>query len=299
MTAEQSVLRMRHLRPREYVEMQFSKTRQTSMPHGSLMTAIKRPSRFPDFSRPYQAGDPVRLIDWRAFAKFDSLIVREERDDAPSDVIVSLDTSREMDWPPKSHPMFKGACTKIELAWRLSWTLLYIHRKVGDQCFYHVMPGHQRLYEVRSLLEVDQEFSELEKTDFVFSDHSAKLSMRRTTHSPFRTRYLVTDGLNQPAVEQFLESSGMKVLFLINSHYETNLQWLKSNVCLFDDVKDRKEYLGEELVQQNFFVNEFRRWQSKLVERASKAGVHVFSFDDESPLHYFSEALKSFMHTEP
>lgn len=50
--------------------------------------------------RPYQVGDDVRRIDWRAFARSDQLVVRVQREERLARVEVLLDVSRSMDIEP-------------------------------------------------------------------------------------------------------------------------------------------------------------------------------------------------------
>jgi len=51
-------------------------------------------------SRPYQLGDDVRSIDWRAFARSDQLMVRVWREELLARVEVLLDVSRSMSLDP-------------------------------------------------------------------------------------------------------------------------------------------------------------------------------------------------------
>jgi uncharacterized protein (DUF58 family) len=52
-------------------------------------------------SRPYQLGDDVRSIDWRAFARSDQLMVRVWREELLARVEVLLDVSRSMGIDPR------------------------------------------------------------------------------------------------------------------------------------------------------------------------------------------------------
>jgi uncharacterized protein (DUF58 family) len=60
----------------------------------------RRKGSAPEFSdyAPYTPGDDVRRIDWNAYARFETLYVRESEITTELDVHVLLDTSASMDW---------------------------------------------------------------------------------------------------------------------------------------------------------------------------------------------------------
>ncbi len=65
---------------------------------GEHRSLRKGPSpEFADF-KPYAVGDDFRRIDWRAYARHDSLYVRESETTTEFDVHLLLDVSRSMDW---------------------------------------------------------------------------------------------------------------------------------------------------------------------------------------------------------
>ncbi|MBA2248513.1 MAG: DUF58 domain-containing protein [Chloroflexia bacterium] len=65
---------------------------------GEHRSLRKGPSpEFADF-KPYAVGDDFRRIDWRAYARHDSLYVRESETTTEFDVHLLVDVSRSMDW---------------------------------------------------------------------------------------------------------------------------------------------------------------------------------------------------------
>lgn len=65
---------------------------------GEHRSLRKGPSpEFADF-KAYSVGDDFRRIDWRAYARFDALYVRESEITTEFDVHVLADVSRSMDW---------------------------------------------------------------------------------------------------------------------------------------------------------------------------------------------------------
>lgn len=88
---------------------------------GEHRSLRKGPSpEFADF-KAYTVGDDYRRIDWRVYARFDSLYVRESEITAEFDVHLLVDVSRSMDW--SSGP---ERPTKLRHALQLTGALAYL-----------------------------------------------------------------------------------------------------------------------------------------------------------------------------
>jgi len=88
---------------------------------GEHRSLRKGPSpEFADF-KAYTVGDDYRRIDWRAYARFDALYVRESEITTEFDVHVLVDVSRSMDWA--SDP---GLPSKLRFALQLAGALGYL-----------------------------------------------------------------------------------------------------------------------------------------------------------------------------
>jgi len=70
------------LHPSETREVHHKAYKNSIRMHGSHLMALSKPARAPEACRKYVHGDPVNLIDWKAFARTDQLMVREIRDEA-------------------------------------------------------------------------------------------------------------------------------------------------------------------------------------------------------------------------
>jgi uncharacterized protein (DUF58 family) len=115
---------------------------------GGAVQKLKTPGRVPEETRPYQAGDPVHLIDWHAFGRTDQLIVRQRREQAPQHVMIHLTLHDSMNWPGSAlgsgagsgagsgEGVVKGSrpdeATKAELAWRCAMFMAYALIRRGD-----------------------------------------------------------------------------------------------------------------------------------------------------------------------
>lgn len=82
-----------------------------------------RKGHSPEFSdfKAYSVGDDYRRIDWRAFARFDELYVRESEITTEFDVHILVDVSHSMNWTSS-----ESTPTKLRQALRLTGALGYL-----------------------------------------------------------------------------------------------------------------------------------------------------------------------------
>jgi uncharacterized protein (DUF58 family) len=83
----------------------------------------KRRGLSPEFSdfKPYSPGDDFRRIDWKTYARFDELFVRESETTTEYDLHLLIDASPSMDWTgDESRP------TKLRYAQQLAGALAYL-----------------------------------------------------------------------------------------------------------------------------------------------------------------------------
>lgn len=90
----------------------------------------RRKGSAPEFSdyAPYTPGDDVRRIDWNAYARFDTLYVRESEITTELDVHLLVDTSASMNWTGDSR-----RDTKLQMARRISAVLSWIALARSDR----------------------------------------------------------------------------------------------------------------------------------------------------------------------
>lgn len=108
----------------------FASARFAMRSSGGAVQRLKTPGRVPEETRPYQAGDPFHLIDWRAFGRTDQLILRQRREQAPQHVRIQMSLHDSMHWP-QSQPGNR-LVTKSELVWRLALFMGFALMRRGD-----------------------------------------------------------------------------------------------------------------------------------------------------------------------
>ena len=67
--------------------------------HGSYELNLKSSTRSPDSGRKYVKGDPLRMIDWKAYARSNQLIVRETARESSVHVGLFCCLEESMFWP--------------------------------------------------------------------------------------------------------------------------------------------------------------------------------------------------------
>ncbi|MGI8403680.1 MAG: DUF58 domain-containing protein [Thermomicrobiales bacterium] len=77
----------------------------------------------PEFSdfKPYSPGDDFRRIDWKTYARFDELFVRESETTTEYDIHILVDTSPSMDWSADDE-----AVTKLRFALQIAGAIAYL-----------------------------------------------------------------------------------------------------------------------------------------------------------------------------
>ncbi len=82
--------------------------------------------------RPYQPGDDPRRIDWRAYARSDTLVVRRPRKEVAPRLQVALDLSASMGvWPEKAlHALFLTTLL-VEAGRRVDWRVEIVTGDAG------------------------------------------------------------------------------------------------------------------------------------------------------------------------
>ena len=77
--------------------------------------------------RPYIAGDEMRRIDWRVFARTDRLYVKESEEETNAPVRLLLDTSASLGFTPRD------GVSKLDYARYLTAALAYLVTRQGDR----------------------------------------------------------------------------------------------------------------------------------------------------------------------
>ncbi len=235
--------------------------------HGSQKLNLMRTTRMPANSRKYNFGDPVHLIDWRAFARTEQLTVKEQYDEASSAITVILQNSPSMLWPEENivDELDKRCSSKLEIACRIACHLTLQALRSGDRVrlLWH---EEDLFYQIPLSTQVDVSifFEKLKALNF----SGVKTLLGKSAGSAGFERsdflYWINDGLD--GLPFWVDKISSKYACWIHtmSSLELSATWLNTEHCFFDDGFERKEYMGYQLKITPSFEDEVKGWQKKI-----------------------------------
>ena len=282
------------LHPSQPLDFRISEIKSSMRLQGSYNLALRRPTKSPESSRTYVPGDPVNMIDWKAFARNDQIIIREKRDEASATVRVCLDISETMVWPAEGHsgPEQSGIPTKKEIAIRLALNLANIHLRIGDTVdIWLLNDGKKRHVDLkfhpRSSSEVLGFYAFAQNANFSQDVINARFNQVDPSQSKADICYWVGDGLGNGDYSSFLDLGRRKLLIHTLSSLETDISWTQNDVCYFDEALGGKEYLGQVLNFKQNYLNGLKEWTSRLHKRLLEdSGGYLLATDKTSIASY-------------
>ena len=263
---------------------------------GSYILATKTPSKQAVFSKPYQQGDPLKLIDWRAFARTDQLILREEHNESSAKIGIILEDSKSMYWP---HQQLEGHLReatprqKIEIGVRISLNLFLLHLQTGDRVSFFLYDGARRKDALRkvNLLNIRSDVMSffMRCRDDGFSKQSLQgINSKPIDRQPKQDRlYWVGDTLESNNFSSIIkENRGLSLIHTLSS-LELDPSWLAPDLCYFSDSEDTKEYLGRTLKVEDNYLNRIKAWITESRTRVCKnQGKYILTSENTSIAEY-------------
>jgi len=262
---------------------------------GSHFMTLKRPSRLPESGREYVPGDPVNMIDWKAYGRTDQLIVREVRDEAAARVAIALDVSATMQWPTAAVPAAAKA-TKAEVAARVALHLAYLHLRMGDHVEICLVAADREqapthLLKPRGPADVLGVFARLVAAGFTADACLAEFSPEAASPRPRDCVFWIGDGLGDGDFDAFLALGRRACLMHVLSSLELRIDWLDDTTSYFDEGGEPREYQGQILRQPANYLASLARWRGQLETRLGKAGAAYVTLSDATPIGLYLKAL--------
>jgi len=288
------------LLPNQPMELAFRATRSSQRLQGSWRMDLLRPSRVPESSRRYVRGDPVQMIDWKAFARTDQLIVREVRDEASSRVVIVVDTTATMLWPTREAIGFAPSVPrKVEIAWRVALNLAWLHLRAGDFVTIAVREepaagSDSETVEgmpLRSPADTIGLFSKLAAENFSWRAMLSTSDQLNLLDVRVDTGWWISDGLSGVDPGQLLGRARVASLFHVLSSMELDITWLKGPTCYFDEGRVLKEYQGDSLRLAGAYITGVRAWARRLEETLVQRGIHYAQLTDATAIATYQKHL--------
>ncbi len=265
--------------------------------HGSQRLNLMRATRLPANSRRYTAGDPIHLIDWRAFARNEQLIVREQNDEASCRVMLLVEDSPTLSWPDKPllEKLARPVCTKRELVLRITFHLAYQCLRWGDRVkVYRLRENRAESLNLRSQTDAAILFDKVLKSDFSeksWETHETR-SLEYIREERCDLMFWVSDGFSG-IPDWLLQKKGPYACWLqVLSSLEIDPSWLKPEDCYFDESGTSREYTGSALLQQQNLLRALERWQEEAQRSWLRSHRHHLLVHDETPIRSFLSSLE-------
>ena len=290
------------LHPLDQDSPEFKQLKQQVRVHGSMQTALRKPSRTPDYSRNYVPGDPLNVLDWRSFAKNDQLIVRERRDEACAVVDIVVDLSESMDWPLPGHVPRVGRlpCRKVEVAIRLALHLASSHLAVGDVV--HLWCGRgdsgtfskSHYYKPSSLTDLIGVFSSLARERFSLHGVDGFFSGSFVESSTTDFTFVISDMLSCPdtILDIGHRNRGGCLLHTLSS-LELSTEWMNPDDVYFDDHLASKEYTGRQLAHDDVLAKEIHSWSTQLQKQVENMGWKYVLLSDLTRIVVYQQLMQA------
>ena len=286
------------LHPLHFVEQEAYRMARLHNLHGSFYLNLPHISRSPELSRAYQIGDPVRLIDWKAYARNDQLIVREERDEAMAKVVIVLDGRDSMHWPDISveKEIGQNLMKKFSLAVRMALHLVYRHVRAGDKVRLVLLEENFQEDDVLSIdlrtpAHVLSLFQELEEKNFSKDVLKSFLSPNILFFPRTNVCFWISDGCSGTLPSTYFEKLQHSVFFHVLSSLECELSWIHERICYYDEYILKKEFLGN-LLKKNF-QSRLTEWMKKVQKDIELSGAIYLRFTEKTSLKSYVISLDS------
>jgi hypothetical protein len=302
MPSQASVPHLSQLTPYHVFDPSGSQPVRTMRFHGSQRLNLMRPTRMPASSRRYTLGDPVQLIDWRAFARTEQLVIREHFDEASCRVRILIDDSPTLSWPDPRllKAIGRQLCTKRELSWRLALHLCYQYLKAGDHVkLYRLQQEDLQQVIVRSPTELAIHFEQLQKDGF---QNFAKLPMEARSLPAMQTErsdvfIWISDGLNG-IPPWLLEKKGPMTSWIhALSSLEADVNWMRTDDSYFEEAPVHREYLGDILLEKQHLQRGIAQWMESMQNQWLKVHRHYLQVHDASSIQRYLFHLEQSWHT--
>lgn len=269
-------------------EPHFSDLKLSVRKIGSRLLNLKKASRLPTSSRKYIQGDPIRYIDWRAYARTDQLILREHRDEASSKIKIHFDLSSTLYWP---NGFESKVISKLEISVRILLHLAYHHLKKGDVVDLIVCRDEKEKncekIQVTSAFDVLLIFKQISSDFADFNLKGSAYSLRLNKSVSYDETYIISDMLTDFDLDEVLGSSKYHHLLHVLSSKEIEIDWINDDICYFDETAAKIEFYGSYLKRKSDYISVMNNWMNQVKKKFSKPNRRYLLVTDRTPIDVY------------
>ena len=214
---------------------------------GSFRQQRAQPQRMPEATRAYQPGDPLRSIDWRAYARTDQLLINQQQQSASAEVVIAVSCMPAMHWPPAD--IHHNAVLKLETALRVALHLAFMHSKILDHVTLCLVADELHTRKISSATEVLDIYENFCAVNFIYTQlpRVCTFVAGEITLAQLKgdAKYWIGDGLHT-TYKTFLNGAPLSCLLHTLSAYELKSDWLNNNSSYFVERGSGKESCAAE-----------------------------------------------------
>lgn len=269
--------------------------------HGDMwLTYTQMPSKFPDNARKYIPSDPISCIDWKAFARTDSLFVRDIPKYTTINICLVVDINQSMLWPsPIIKQKFKmhNVISKLELAFRIAFNVAFFHLNNTDTFKFLVYDDSDYFeFSCKNTSQLLDLFYRIQSQNFSldFIKSFLKPYLLVDLKSSLGVMYFLTDCLNTQLKDKcFKIKAFKKVLIHILSSYEKDISWIIKGYNYFDWSNIDKLIKGDDLVNHQNYNTQLNDWIMSLKNECAKNSVNYIQLSDNLSIQYYQDIMRN------
>lgn len=268
---------------------------------GSGIIPLKRAKRQPEFSRHYQPGDPIKALDWRAFAKHEDLLVREQREYSQIKHLVVLDIAETMNWGPS----LIGAqdwITKSNISLRIIVHLFLKLIREGNQVYLSLCDSSKQndLSRLNSFSLSQIDCQNLFRDAALDPKPASQLKEIQKRKKPFLSCEhnwtkvtFISDMINQhtdptPQLSSLKSLTSSVHVFHLLCAKETDWSWTNTDHYYSEhQLKGLSKYRGKALKHNKQLQEIIQTWKEDIAKKCKHYSIEYFYLSDETPIEEY------------
>ena len=226
-----------------------------------------------DQTKFYSHGDPLQYLDWRAFARTDTLLIRQDIQSARVGAKIIIDARSSMLWPESISQL---GPMKFSIACRIALHLAARHVQGGQKVFltFLLQNGSSAEVEILSLAYAVELYERLQP-NFALTEWTHFFG---PTGPKPQLVYLISDLLGDTSLFSSLSNRGF-ILHLLHTR-EWDVTWMQGSTCYYEET-EKKEWKGNEIIKHQSHIH---KWVETKKQEYDTHPYQYGFFTDQSSL---------------
>jgi len=241
------------------------------------------------------------MIDWRAYARTDQLLIRERREESSALVRIIVEDTPTLDWPDVQIAV--DAPRKREIVARVAISLAYQHARLGDRVELWLWNGKDELpstmFSARAPSDFLQLFRQGEIAQWSAESFREGVMTRIFREDRGHVHYWIGDMLAQVRTPAWFMQLKKPCLLHILSHLEVDVNWLDRDANYFDASVYTREFRGRRLRNDEFYLDAIHSWCSSLERTLKLQGGDYVRLTDRSSISALVQFLEHVSQPHP